>query len=158
MTNLEKVFEVLTKEPETGKKLTAEIDRLVESKEASDRKEAAAKVVKTELGIDLTQEELDTVFSTAEETGKVKMDLNELENVSGGAFETVKCFFAGHDFRSTWHSTYEGSKSKPHNYICCYKCTRCGELMYTRGTSDVYQYISEQEARDILGYGFDLHR
>ena len=79
MNNLEKLHELLKDNPELQQKLTTEAEKLLESKEAKDTKEAVAKVIKAELDIELTQEELDNVTGAAE-----KMSLDDLDAVAGG--------------------------------------------------------------------------
>ena len=79
MNNLEKLHELLKDNPELQQKLTTEANKLLESKEAKDTKEAVAKAAKAELDIELTQEELDTVTEAAE-----KLSLEDLDAVAGG--------------------------------------------------------------------------
>ena len=89
MSNLEKVNEMLMKDPETAKKLAEEMKRLAESKEAADVKEAMAKGVKAVFGIELTDEELEAALAkpeTSEEASAKteKLDLDALDQVAGG--------------------------------------------------------------------------
>lgn len=79
MKNLEKMGELLENDPELKKKIIAEADRLLESKEAGDRKEAFTRAVKAELDIDLTPEDLDFINESTKE-----LNPDELGSVSGG--------------------------------------------------------------------------
>ena len=79
MNNAEKMEEMLNENPELGQKISAEADRLMESEEVGDPKEAIAKAVKAVLSIDLTQEELDAML---EESGE--LDLDDLDQIAGG--------------------------------------------------------------------------
>ena len=108
MNNLEKMEEMLKDNPELGQKTFEEADRLVESKEAENPKEALAKAVKTVLDLDLTEEEQDALVA---DNGK--MDLENLDAVAGG-----NIFFDRVDMKDVidlnpigaikkWISTYE---------------------------------------------------
>jgi len=79
MNNLEKMNEIFKDNPEMKQKITEEVKRLAESKEAGDPKEAIAKAVKAGLGIELTPEELGAMLEKPE-----KMDLDDLDAVAGG--------------------------------------------------------------------------
>ena len=66
MENIRKMHELLKDRPELQKKITGEASLLVENNEAGE-KEALARAVKASLDIDLTEEELDTLFAKAAE-------------------------------------------------------------------------------------------
>ena len=76
MTNLEKANEMLKKDPELMEKVSAEVERLANAKEAATPEEAMAKAIKTVLDIDVTEEEL---------KGAKELNLDELDNVAGGS-------------------------------------------------------------------------
>lgn len=81
MENIRKMHELLKDRPELQKKITGEASLLVENNEAGE-KEALARAVKASLDIDLTEEELDTLFAKAAE-----LDPEELRKVGGGNVE-----------------------------------------------------------------------
>ena len=91
MSNLEKVNEMLVKDPETAKKLAAEMKQLTESNEAADVKEAMAKSVKAVFGLDLTDEDVEAAMAKPEEApaDSKKMNLDELDQVAGGDASTL---------------------------------------------------------------------
>ena len=82
MNNLEKMNAMLAGDPEMEGKLEAEIKRLAESKEAANVEEALIMAVKTVMGIDLLDAGTDTDAGES-----IKMDLEELDEVSGGNIE-----------------------------------------------------------------------
>lgn len=81
MENIRKMHELPKDRPELQKKITGEASLLVENNEAGE-KEALARAVKASLDIDLTEEELDTLFAKAAE-----LDPEELRKVGGGSVE-----------------------------------------------------------------------
>jgi len=93
MSNLEKINEILRKDPDTVKKLSEEMLRLSEGKDPADKaelKEIMAKAAKTVFGLELTDEELEESLETAEKPvaapGEAeKMNMDELDQVAGGA-------------------------------------------------------------------------
>ena len=82
MNNLEKMNKMVESDPELQEKLEAEVRRLAKSKEAANPEEALIMAVKTVMGIDLLDTGTDT--DAGEST---KMDLEELDEVSGGNIE-----------------------------------------------------------------------
>ena len=83
MNNLEKMNEMLKNDPALQEKLAVETKRLTDSGEKDIRK-ISAEAIKATFGVDLTDEELDQVTNAAEKTAR-KLDLDELDNVAGGA-------------------------------------------------------------------------
>ena len=87
MTNLEKINEMMKNDPALQEKLAAETKRLTDSGE-KDLRKITAEAIKSTFGADLTDEELDQVTNAATNASakaSAKLDLDELDNVAGGA-------------------------------------------------------------------------
>lgn len=80
MSNLEKINEMLKKDPELLEKLQAETRRLSDSGEKDIRK-ISAEAIRAVFDTDLSDEELDHIVKASRE-----LDLNEMENVSAAGF------------------------------------------------------------------------
>ena len=79
MTNIEKMNEMLTKEPEMEKKVSAEIVRISEAMEKKNPKAAFAQAAKTVLDIDFTEDELNELFPKV-----LELTDSDIEKVSSG--------------------------------------------------------------------------
>ena len=80
MSNKEKIREMMKNDPTLLEKLEAEIKRLSESGE-KDIVDIRAEAIKTVFGVGKTEEEPDQAGTAT------KLDLDELDEVSGGAWE-----------------------------------------------------------------------
>ena len=80
MTNMEKANEMLTKNPELMEKYNAEVERLVDTKEATTPEEAMIKAIKTVLDIEVSEDEFKAPTNETQ-----KLNLDELDNVAGGS-------------------------------------------------------------------------
>ena len=80
MSNSEKIREMMKNDPTLLEKLEAETQRLTESGK-TDTQEIRAEAIKAVFGVDMTEEEPDQAGTAT------KLDLDELDEVSGGAWE-----------------------------------------------------------------------
>ena len=80
MDNIRKMYDMLKDDSGMQDKLMAEVTRLYEAKEVTDGKDAMGWAVKNCLGIDLTREEVDTLFSTFAD----ELSPDDMEKIAGG--------------------------------------------------------------------------
>ena len=80
MSSKEKIREMMKNDPTLLEKLEAETQRLTESGK-TDTQEIRAEAIKAVFGVDMTEEEPDQAGTAT------KLDLDELDEVSGGAWE-----------------------------------------------------------------------
>ena len=155
MKGIEKLGEALKDNSELQDKITAEVKRIAENKEASDPKEAVAKAVKTVLDIDLTEEQLNQLFPKAKE-----LSPDEMEQVSGGSWiddvatwiGDIPCKIICGVGRHFWTYYQQSGTCFPTRRgvgICV--CEYCHKEAYYKVADGEYTIISESEYHALGG-------